>query len=152
MTIFAFQKDFVQELKKLFTEFRIDVKKELKKVNIFMQDIPFSQQKNAKEIFPYIIVRVEEGSISTEKNICQVVLIFGVYNDDIDRQGYKDLLNIMQKVLYHYSVEKIISQRYVVNGEMEWVIQNDENIFPHFIGGISFDVELPAIRIFDDNV
>ena len=35
MTIFAFQKDFVQELKKLFTEFRIDVKKELKKVNIF---------------------------------------------------------------------------------------------------------------------
>lgn len=153
MTAFAMQEDLVQELKKLFSEFRISKKQELKKINVFVQDIPFSQnKKDMEEIFPYIIVRLEEGGISNDKNSCQVVLVFGVCDNDVNRQGYKDLLNMMQEVLYHYATEKIIAQRYSIGNDMEWLIQDGDNLFPYYIGAITFEVELPVIRVFDDNI
>ena len=103
-------------------------------------------------LFPYLIVRLEEGSISNDKNTCQIVLIFGVHNEDRNRQGYKDLLNLMQKVMYHYTTEKVIAERYRIGDEIEWVVQDGDNIFPHFIGAVSFEVELPVIRIFNKNI
>lgn len=153
MTAFALQEDFAHELKQLFSEFRIKTKEELKPIHIYVQDIPFVQDNKTKnELFPYIIVRLEEGSISSDKNTCQMVLILGVYNEDIDRQGYKDLLNIMQKIMYHYATEKIIAQRYRIGEDMEWLIQDGDTIFPYYIGAISFEVELPIIPIVDKNI
>ena len=153
MTAFTLQEDLAEELRKLFFEFCISEKQEFKKINVFLQDVPFSKnKKEVKEIFPYIIVRLEEGSISNDKNTCQIVLIFGVHNDDVNRQGYKDLFNMMQKVLYHYATEKIIVQRYRIGENMEWLIQDGDTLFPYYIGAITFEVELPVIKVFDENI
>ncbi len=153
MTAFALQEDLAHELKELLSEIRIKEKEDCKPVNLFVQDIPFTRDKKEMDsLFPYLIVRLEEGSISNDKNTCQIVLIFGVHNEDRNRQGYKDLLNLMQKVMYHYTTEKVIAERYRIGDEIEWVVQDGDNIFPHFIGAVSFEVELPVIRIFNKNI
>lgn len=153
MTAFTLQEDLAHELRELLSEFRIKEKEEYKPIRVLVQDIPFTRDKQeADNLFPYIIVRLEEGSISNDKNICQVVLIFGVHNEDKNRQGYKDLLNLMQKVMYHYATEKIIVERYCIGDTMEWLIQDGDNIFPHFIGAVSFEVELPMLWLFDKNI
>jgi len=45
MTAFTLQEDLAEELRKLFFEFCISEKQDFKKTNVFLQDIPFSQNK-----------------------------------------------------------------------------------------------------------
>ena len=55
-------------------------------------------------------------------------------------------------MLFRSTTEKVIAERYRIGDEIEWVVQDGDNIFPHFIGAVSFEVELPVIRIFNKNI
>jgi len=149
MTPFMLQKDLVQELEALFQDFKLLSPALLEnKVKIFEQGLPVKSKKNDVSNFPYIIVRINEGSIGSE-NVCDVILIFGVYDESEERQGHKDLMNMIQDVCYKYSTERIIANKYTVIDEIEWTLQ-EEDIYPYYFGGIAFRVGIPKIYVQDD--
>ena len=153
VTPFALQEDLAHELRELFSEFRVKTKQGLKQIHVFVQDVPFTQdKKEMNELFPYIIVRLEGGHISSDKNTCRVVLILGVYDEDTNRQGYKDLMNISQKIIHRYTRDNTIAQRYSITEGIDWEAQDVEDIFPYFLSVISFEAELPVSFLFDTNI
>lgn len=143
------QDDLMAELKELFSNFKLSSPSaEEKEVKIFKQELPFKTKKEEKSQFPYIIVKLVDGNIGTN-NTCSVILVLGVFDDSETKQGYKDLLNMMQDICFQYATEKVIAQKYRVEDEIEWSLQ-EEDTFPYYFGGIALNVTLPKINIYDD--
>ncbi len=142
------QEDIVQEIKELFSGFRLTSAENGRVISVFAQDVPLKSKRDDVGLFPYIIARLEDGSIG-EKNTCKVTLVFGVHDEGRDRNGYKDILNIMQKVCLRYATNRIIADRYTVIEDIEWTLQEDDT-YPYYFGGVALNVEIPQIYIEDD--
>lgn len=59
---------------------------------------------------PYIIVRIGEGTIpeGDAAQEVQIVLVVALYDDRPDRQGYRDLLHIIQEIAARYCKNPVI--------------------------------------------
>lgn len=148
MTPFMLQEDIVQEMKESFSGFKLTSAESCREISVFAQDVPLKSKRDDVDIFPYIIVRLEDGSIG-EKNTCKVTLVFGVHDEGRDRNGNKDILNLIEKVCLRYSTNRIIAGKYTVIDDIEWTLQ-EEDIFPFYYGGVALNIEIPQIYIEDD--
>ena len=148
MTPFILQDDIIKEMEKLFSGFKLTSAEDCRGISVFAQDVPLKSKRDDEGLFPYIIVRLEDGSIG-EKNSCKVTLVFGVHDQGKDRNGYKDILNLIEKVCLRYSTNRIIAGRYTVIEDIEWTLQ-EEDTFPFYFGGVALNVEIPQIYIEDD--
>ena len=97
--------------------------------------------------YPYIIVRVEQGSIKeidSEQTVA-VNLIIGVIDRNYNNQGHKDVLNIIQKVYERFAKNAILKDKYECVMPIEWVLQDEES-YPYFFGGMALNFETLRIR------
>ena len=164
------QDALAEELERIFEGFLLrDPQGELSKIHIFCQglpipgvteqiDIPVEQLENglAQEItredpYPYIIVRIDEGEITDEASAQTVntLLLAGVYDDRYDRQGAKDILNIIAKIYERFAKMPVLGGKYTVQYPIQWTLQ-DEDTYPYYFGGMSIKWETAAIRREDE--
>ena len=164
------QDDLVQELNMLFAEdiFK-NPKNERQALKAFPQALPIpeagrmpegdmdpvlieeglglSDQLSEDQLFPYAIVRVEDGEIAGAEADQQIniTLLFGSWDNDRNNQGNKDILHMIQKVYERFSKNPILAGRYECLGRMKWATQ-DENSWPYFFGGMELQFSTIAIR------
>jgi len=135
----SFLQDFlVEELKTLFKDFKLkNALGELSSLNIYPQFLPVKKGKKDTEHFPYIVVILQDGEDpnETDSNTCNILLMAGIYDDDENYQGYKDLLNVLQKVYEHLMKHRLFEGKYQIEYPIKWRI-HDEDTYPYFFGAI----------------
>lgn len=113
------QDELVEELKGILKGFLLkNPQGEKTSINIFKQLLPMPEPLDQEEIapellenglaeeqtapdpYPYIIVRTEDGKIEDENSaqIVNLTLLIGVFDPAYDKQGHKDILNIIARL------------------------------------------------------
>ena len=67
-----------------------------------------------------------------------------VYDPDPSRQGFRDALHIVNKILIHYAKNGIVARRYEVQYPIKWVTQ-EEDTHPYYFAAMALKLSAPAI-------
>lgn len=102
---------------------------------------------------PYILVSVDEGIDDTSDSSVAVRIVFGVfgggfYKDEFgidtslpDMQGYKDLLNIIEKTRNCLTQNQVLNNGVSIRYPLKYGIY-ETDIYPYFYGYIKFEVAM----------
>ena len=165
MTPINLQDDLVDELKRLFEPFLykapIDINDESEEtengsdhafkrvpLNIYPQALPVQETDDEADPVPYIIVRLNSGydpGRESSFNTVKLVLVIGIWDDDLSNQGHRDVLNIIQKIYERFSKDPCLNRRSVYTGQFDWALQED-GYFPYHFGACSMSFNIAAIR------
>lgn len=160
------QDDLAAELKKILKGFRLkDPQGNLSEIHIFEQDLPMPEplkqdgipiealengladEITAKDPFPYILIRIEDGEIKDEASAQTINtnLIIGIYDNSYDKQGHKDVLNIIADIYERFAKMAVLGSRYTIQYPIIWTLQ-EEASYPYYYGGMQLSWEAAAIR------
>ena len=127
MTPIDLQDDLVDELKQLFEPFAYKAPLDIEDfddeteeateqphykrvpLNVYAQALPVQESDEDADPVPYLIVRLSSGNDpggESSFNTVKLVIIIGIWDDDLSNQGHRDVLNIIQKI---YKKESTLS-------------------------------------------
>lgn len=170
MVAAVLQDDLAAEFEKVLKDFRLkDPQGNSSKINIFLQNLPMPEplmqgdipvealengladQLTAPDPYPYIIVRIEDGEIKDEDSAqtVNIYLIIGIYEPDYDKQGHKDVLNIIAKLYERFGKNPVLNGKYTIQYPVSWAIQDEES-YPFYFGGMNLAFEMAAMRREDE--
>lgn len=150
MTPLLLQKALVEDIKNILGNMRFCSPNGSSEINIYPQNLPLRNRKDEKELVPYCIVRVLEGTIKEEsKQEIKVYLIFGIYDDNKEQQGQETILNIIQKILERFSKNPVLDQNFLFSGMFHWALE-DEDQYPYYFGGIEMTWIAPGYEREDE--
>lgn len=95
---------------------------------------------------PYIVVRLQEGELpeAGEQQTIDAVLAVCVFDPDTKRQGYRDVLHIINEIMLHYGTNGVVGRRYVLQYPIKWATQ-EEDTHPYYFGAVGLRFEAPTI-------
>lgn len=117
-------------------------------LRIFAQDVPINETDDDFDPAPYIIVRAKSGDddgTADGVNTVQIILIIAIWDDDNDSQGYRDVLDIIQKIYIRFHKEPMLNNQFMYAGNFHWALQED-NYWPYFFGACTLNFNIPSIR------
>lgn len=132
-------------------------------IRVYSQDLPIIEgldetEDRTEEIpEPYIIVRTNEGNIPDANSAQEIDLILVVctYDRNPNRQGYRDVLHIIQEIYGRYAKNPLVRIKadsggvrggpWSVKYPIKWVTQQ-EDTHPYYFGAMSLKFEAPAVR------
>lgn len=144
--------DFKEQLNSLLLK---NAKGESVNLNIYPQNLPAKKGQKDSDHFPYLLVRVMDGEEQEKDygevdNTCKIGFIIGVLDDNDNYQGYKDVMNVIEKIKQRLFTKKIYNSVFEIIYPFKWVI-HDEDTYPYYFGGIESNWEMPIINM-DDNL
>ncbi len=160
------QSELADELRKILAGFQLKTPQGGRSgINIFEQLLPMPEASGQGEIapellengladeqtdpdpYPYILVRVQDGEIEDEDSAQKVnlALLIGTYEPDYNKQGHKDILNIIAKIYERFAKCPVLNGRYTIQYPILWVLQDEES-YPFYFGGVNLAFEIAAIR------
>lgn len=111
------------------------------------------RQEDAPE--PYLIVRLLEGSIADPDSpqIVSVVLVICLYDAGDQRQGHRDVLHVVARIVERYGENRVVRPSadgtggapFTAQYPIKWALQEDDTR-PYYFGGVSLTFEAPAVR------
>jgi hypothetical protein len=150
----SFLQDFlVKELKNLFESLNLkNAKGEDSSLNIYPQYLPAKKGQKDSDHFPFITVKIVDGEDpnETDANTCRIMLMVGVYDPSEDYQGYKDVLNLLQKMYQHLMNNKIFDKKYEVEYPIKFTL-TDEDFQPYFFGALDTSWNIGKVTIKNDD-
>ncbi len=140
-------------------------------INIYEQNLPMQEPQEqdnipaellenglAEEIteedpYPYIIIKIEDGEIKDESSAQNIGtdLLIGIYDDSYEKQGHKDVLNIIHDIYERFAKMPVLNQQYIIQYPILWTLQDEES-YPYYFGGMHLSWELESIKREDPNV
>lgn len=117
-------------------------------LRIFAQDVPINETDDDFDPAPYIIVRAKSGDddgTADGVNTVQIILIIAIWDDNNDSQGYRDVLDIIQKIYIRFHKEPMLNNQFMYAGNFHWMLQED-NYWPYFFGACTLNFNIPSIR------
>ena len=102
-------------------------------INIYVQYLPGRKKKEDETFYPYVIVCFDEQTVSDENEI-KIYFLIGIRDDNEDKQGFRDVLQIANKI-YYKLLEQPLVGNFRIERECKIILQQEET-FPFFIGGI----------------
>lgn len=127
---------------------------ELAPIRVYCQFIPRNEVGEVipGEItaYPAVIVRAKQGVQAIEYERVTVELIIGCWDNSIEQQGGRDVLQIIERIKHGIRHRDIIRQRFPVRMPLNWQINKraasgptgDYNSYPYFFGEMQIDFEL----------
>lgn len=113
-------------------------------LNIFEQNLP---QKSADDqsLFPFVIVKLLEGEQKGEQdeNVTTVGFVIGTYDDDNQNQGYRDVAQIINKIVEVLKKEPVINRQFTLKYPLKWRILEEETD-PYYYGAVETSWSMPA--------
>lgn len=151
MTPLELQDELVTEMSRILDGYLYKVPGDMTRripINVFAQSIPVNETDDEEDPIPYVIVRLNSGNDKGEKdsfNTVKLVIIIGIYDDALDAQGHRDVMNIIQKVYMRFHKDPNLNGKAVYTGEFNWAMQED-NYYPYSFGACSLAFHIAAIR------
>ncbi len=155
MTPTRLQDSLVADLKKQLDCFLLkNVKGNIVNLNIYPQNLPAKKSQKDSDHFPYLLVRVMDGETQEgqgeEDNTCKIAFVVGIYDDTDNYQGYKDVMNIIEKIKQRLRIKRFYNNQFELTLPLKWLI-HDEDTYPYYFGGIETNWKIPIINM-DDNL
>lgn len=150
MTVFQLLKDLAEEIETVLEDMLFkDPKGKMEHMKAFPQALPKREQKvkigallqdeeeDSGDPYPYCVVRAESGNIGVGAQKVKILLIFGIFNDDIRNQGQMELMNVIHKVTERFIKDPVLKNMYRLDQDagLYWIL-DDEDRFPYFAGGV----------------
>ncbi len=151
MTPIILQKELKKELEELFAGFysSADAEFKVRSVSVYEQNLQLEMENEEMDgdKIPYIIVRLSEGELTQwdDTEQVKVILVFCTSDSDMKRDGYKDCMNMIQKVKERFLKNPQLGAYFNMELPMAWAIQEDES-YPIYYGGMELNFACPAIR------
>ncbi len=117
-------------------------------IHVFKQALPVNEADDDADPVPYIIVRLQNGEdkgTGDSTNTVSLVVVIGVWDDSSDSQGYRDVMNIIQKIYERFHKDPILNGIAAYSGEFDWAL-NEDDYYPYFFGACSLKFHIAAIR------
>ena len=119
-------------------------------IRVYPQDLPFRAGADEEEEAtpePYIIVRLPSGELPDAGALqtLEALLIICVQDPAPDRQGYRDALHIVNKIMTHYGENGVVGGRWVLQYPIKWMAQTEEDTHPYYFAAMALRFEGPAI-------
>ena len=150
LTAVDLQRELAQTLRGLFADTLLkSVDQEgMRAPHVFLQELPIPQDEYdaAFSELPYIIVHLSGGEIedwdsSNAHTEITVELYFGIYNNDPDRSGHVELLNMIQRIENHFGICRRV-HNFSVKPSFRWVL-DEEDRHPYYFGAVSMTFDAP---------
>lgn len=166
MTVFQLLKDLAEEIETVLADMLFkDPNGKMEHMRAFPQALPKREQnvkigellpddeEDGKDPYPYCVVRAESGNIGVGAQKVKTLLIFGIFNDDIQNQGQAELLNVIHKVTERFTKNPDMRNMYRLDLDagMYWIL-DDEDRFPYFAGGVGMTWDAFFVEMEDDYV
>lgn len=117
-------------------------------LNIYEHALPINETDDDPDRIPYLIVRLNSGKdpgTRDSNNTVKLVIIIGIWDNSLNQQGYRDVLNIIQKIYERFQKNPNLNNKAVYDGEFDWLLQEDD-YNPFFFGACSLKFSIAAIR------
>lgn len=147
LTAASLQDDLLAEVERLLGGIRLPSPAgERMPVQCFPDDLPIPQSDDDPDPFPYAIVRLSSGAREApdEAETVTVNLLFGCYDNGADRQGHRDILNLIELVKFRFLRDPLLGP-YEQTGRIEWVKPEDDP-YPYYFGGMQLTFAVPTPR------
>lgn len=151
MVIETFVDDLVSELQDLFTEAKFKtIDDKLKTISVYKQALPIPSSEKEPEPFPYIVVRTVDGGTTApgKAEVVRVLLMIGIYDDNIQNQGYSDLMNVIEKIKNHFEEFPLLKCKYnrltSESYPLKWTLA-EEDTYPYYFAGIEMSFAMPKV-------
>lgn len=150
MTILKLQQELIEEINKIFDGMTFNtLSGERKALNVFEQELPEIETDDEDEenvTVPYCIVKVESGNFKqSEESNCNVVFVFGFFDNDKSHSGYKDVLIAFEKVRQRFQKQPCINCFECDSNSFQFVM-TDDDYYPYFFGAIQMSFKIPNIE------
>ncbi len=171
MNVRELQQAIINDLEKLFSgnNFKTPNKK-MKPPRAYRQQLPQFDAQDTDDFFPYIIVRVDSGSVEnqTDPQIVNVLLVIGIYDDgteeyrpngetefvgedgwDTRNFGSISVMEIIEKIQTHYEQKPSLEKSsFYFDGPFHWAMP-DEDSFPYYFGvcELAFTIAAPRKEV-----
>lgn len=148
-TPLTLQDELVEELKRLLADYLYKSPTgERVPIKVFAQSIPINETDEEEDPIPYVIVRLNKGSdegTRDSNHIVKLVIIIGIWDDGLDAQAHRTVMNIINKVYRRFQANPNLNHKAVYAGNFDWLLQED-NYYPYSFGACSLDFYIAAIR------
>lgn len=117
-------------------------------LHVFAQNIPIKEMDDDEDPFPYLIVRLDSGEDDGGRDsfhTVSIVIVIGIWDDALDAQGHRDVLNIIQKIYQRFHTNPDLNRRAAYAGGFKWAIQ-EETYYPYNFGACHMKFHIAAIR------
>lgn len=168
MNVRALQQAVIDDLERLFSNDSFKTPhNEMKPPKAYRQQLPQFDAQDTDDFFPYIIVRIDKGSVEsqTDPQKVDVMLVIGIFDDgteeyrpDSDAEfvgddgwdnrnfGAMAVLEIMEKIQTHYEQKPSLeNSAFYFDGPFRWAMQ-DEDSYPYYFGVCELTFTLAAPR------
>ena len=152
MTPLLLQDSIIDELKILLAGTLLKNKAgALVPINFYTQFLPPKTGINDLRLFPHIRPIFIESTDPNEEDAatCRIQLMFAIFDDDSNYQGYRDIMNLMQKVESHLRRIRVINNRFELLYPVTSYL-HDENTHPQFYGAIDTIWTIGKTTLADD--
>ena len=156
MTPEFLQDALIEELKLMFIKEKFPTRSEydtMQNLKIFAQELPqeSNREEDTNEPFPYLIVRLVKGNTPDYDSAHEVKIfvIIGMYYTNKDKQGHREVLNIINRIRERFQKNRILANQFVYKTPTYWELQ-DTDSHPYYFGGVELNFDIPEIRCEDD--
>lgn len=153
MTPSVLQDSLVADFKEQLSDILLkNAKGDLVSLNIYPQNLPAKKSQKDTDHYPYIIIRVMEGEDQDieHEDTCKIGFIIGTFDDADNYQGYKDVMNLIEKVKHRLFTKQYYEKQFKIDYPFKWLIHDDDT-YPYYFGGIESNWDMPKIFM-DDNL
>lgn len=103
-------------------------------------------------VYPAVIVRAKSGVQALTYERVTVEILIGVWDDNLDQQGSRDVLQLVERIKQRIRETDIIRQRFRVKMPLNWQVNKragsgptgDYNSYPYYFAEMQVDFELPV--------
>lgn len=141
------QDELEKRLEKLFKHTRLkNLKGELVPINIFTQHLPAKSKTQEVSDYPYVLIRLAEGSELDEEDpqSAKVLFIAGVVDRESNHQGYRDAVSLIQRIYQDVKKYPIVKKRFELQYPINWAY-HDEDTEPYFFAGLETNWGVPKV-------
>ena len=129
------QDELAEELRKIFKGFSLKSPDGgMDKIHVFRQLLPMPEPAGQEEIPPELL----------ENGLVNINLLIGIYEPDYDKQGHKDVLNIIAKIYERFAKVPVLNGKYTIQYPVTWALQEEES-YPYYFGGMGMAFEIASI-------
>ncbi len=144
----------VDEVKSLFAGLTFkNTKGVLVPLNVYPQRLPARKEKKDPDYYPFIIVQLLDGEDpdETDPNKCRLVFQCGTFDDEDDYQGYRDCMNLVQKMYTHFMSKRLFGKRYMLEHPTKW-LTTEEDYYPHYYAALETNWTVGKVTMADNDL
>ena len=137
-TDISLQKALVEEVKEELKGYLTLNNNEYVEFNVYPQNLPAKKGKDDKDHFPYVLVCLDEETISGEEenNIVAIYFLVGIQDDNPNKQGHFDVANVLNKLEARFLKNRLVAGLFRIQFPITKKFQ-EEDTWPKFIGGMT---------------